>query len=208
MYVGSSCLVARLQIVGSLCNSHHYPVALIRHATLPFQAVFYCTFCYMYMYMYVTLKPFLYFIMYMYTHVAVMSNIRKRKEIKHTWTHQHHPQHHSPHCTYMYMYTCIHMYKYLHVHTICTCIYLCRSDPASGYSKEGLLPTLSSPAHAAPSSSSSFGATATSINPKSLGPLPSNWEIAYTENNEKYFIEWVKKKLIVIYWVSEKLFNF
>ena len=25
--------------------------------------------------------------------------------------------------------------------------------------------------------------------PRNLGPLPPNWEIAYTENNEKYFIE-------------------
>lgn len=35
----------------------------------------------------------------------------------------------------------------------------------------------------------SSGYTPTTQIPKNLGPLPPNWEIAYTENNEKYFIE-------------------
>ena len=70
---------------------------------------------------------------------------------------------------------------------------MCRSDPASGYSKEALLkpqesltepPPLRGPSGAAVNSFSSAAQ-----NPNILGPLPSNWEIAYTENNEKYFID-------------------
>ncbi len=37
----------------------------------------------------------------------------------------------------------------------------------------------------------SSGYTPSQHIPKNLGPLPPNWEIAYTENNEKYFIEYV-----------------
>ena len=73
-----------------------------------------------------------------------------------------------------------------------SCLYIIdRSDPASGYSKEGLLETqdsLTSPAHLPPYQGSGAAATFSSETPKALGPLPSNWEIAYTENNEKYFI--------------------
>ena len=59
-----------------------------------------------------------------------------------------------------------------------------RSTANTGYHKEGIIPqeSLSPLSHG--------GIRAMSIPvPKNLGPLPSNWEIAYTENNEKYFIE-------------------
>jgi C-terminal processing protease CtpA/Prc len=65
-----------------------------------------------------------------------------------------------------------------------------RSDPASGYSKEGLIkPQDSSPTHVSPFHSAAASFPPVSQNPKTLGSLPSNWEIAYTENNEKYFID-------------------
>lgn len=68
-----------------------------------------------------------------------------------------------------------------------------RSSAASGYSKEAMLPSnsLSPPPISAgggrsgPSSFSHHMLVAS----KNMGPLPKNWEIAYTENNEKYFIE-------------------
>ena len=92
----------------------------------------------------------------------------------------------------------------LYTHT-CTCMLPCtftvyvilacsltRSDPASGYSKEGLLQTQdsASPPTVPPYQSSAIppAFSGAAANPKNLGPLPSNWEIAYTENNEKYFI--------------------
>lgn len=67
-----------------------------------------------------------------------------------------------------------------------------RSDLASGYSKEGLMKPQESMTDAPPypsqgAISSSFSSI--SDNPSNLGPLPSNWEIAYTSNNEKYFID-------------------
>ena len=57
-----------------------------------------------------------------------------------------------------------------------------RSTVATGYSKEAMLPadSLSAPGSRGPMRQPV---------PKALGPLPANWEIAYTENNEKYFIE-------------------
>ena len=60
-----------------------------------------------------------------------------------------------------------------------------RSTAATGYTKEAVLPSdlLSS------SRPSGRGPPLTMAVPKNLGPLPANWEIAYTENNEKYFIE-------------------
>lgn len=74
------------------------------------------------------------------------------------------------------------------------CVCAVRSDPASGYSKEGILkrhdslsgsPTHTSPYHSA----AGTGGIPTAQNATALGALPTNWEIAYTENNEKYFIE-------------------
>jgi len=61
-----------------------------------------------------------------------------------------------------------------------------RSPASMGYSKEGMIAStnVTGPSGTA----SSFPAHAVNI-PKNLGPLPPNWEIAYTENNEKYFIE-------------------
>lgn len=74
------------------------------------------------------------------------------------------------------------------------CVSHIRSDPASGYSKEGILKPqdspLDSPTHSSPYRSAVGPPPLPSgPNPKALGSLPSNWEIAYTENNEKYFIE-------------------
>ena len=76
-----------------------------------------------------------------------------------------------------------------------------RSSVNSGYSKEAMLPSnsLSPPqgpgAHGGGGASGGGGGRKTSggyprmPSTKLLGPLPKNWEIAYTENNEKYFIE-------------------
>lgn len=63
-----------------------------------------------------------------------------------------------------------------------------RSPASLGYSKEGMIPSnsLSAPVMEAPNW---MGAPPMANIPKNLGPLPANWEIAYTENNEKYFIE-------------------
>ena len=71
-----------------------------------------------------------------------------------------------------------------------------RSPASSGYTKEGLLPSasLSMPEEATGHSAGATGGGLTgppAIVPKNPGPLPPNWEIAYTENNEKYFIELV-----------------
>ena len=65
-----------------------------------------------------------------------------------------------------------------------------RSPANSGYSRGALIPSgsLSPPSRAGRGSVSSGYPPAYQI-PKQLGPLPPNWEIAYTENNEKYFIE-------------------
>ena len=73
-----------------------------------------------------------------------------------------------------------------------------RSSVNSGYSKEAMLPSNSlSPPPGAPGSHGSggrgggggAGGFPRMPSSKLLGPLPKNWEIAYTENNEKYFIE-------------------
>ena len=74
-----------------------------------------------------------------------------------------------------------------------------RSPASSGYSKEGLLPSDSLSPSTIPQGATGHTAGATGgsvappphIIPKNPGPLPANWEIAYTENNEKYFIELV-----------------
>ncbi len=60
-----------------------------------------------------------------------------------------------------------------------------RSTAATGYTKEGMI---SSDPLSAGSRGRSTGGSQLPL-PKALGPLPANWEIAYTENNEKYFIE-------------------
>lgn len=66
-----------------------------------------------------------------------------------------------------------------------------RSPASLGYSKEGVIMSnsLSAPSSGAPSSGAPNWAAPPASIPKNLGPLPPNWEIAYTENNEKYFIE-------------------
>ena len=68
-----------------------------------------------------------------------------------------------------------------------------RSSANSGYSKEAMLPTNSlSPPPAGASGGRVMGGPANyprMPSSKNLGPLPKNWEIAYTENNEKYYIE-------------------
>ena len=69
-----------------------------------------------------------------------------------------------------------------------------RSSVNSGYSKEGMLPSNSlSPPPGGPPPGARGGGGAGGFprmpSSKNLGPLPKNWEIAYTENNEKYFIE-------------------
>ena len=68
-----------------------------------------------------------------------------------------------------------------------------RSDLASGYSKEGLIKhqeSLTTPTEAPPyRHSGAVSSFSMPDNPSNLGPLPSNWEIAYTANNEKYFID-------------------
>ncbi len=61
-----------------------------------------------------------------------------------------------------------------------------RSTAATGYTKESVM---SSDPLSAPKGRSTGGGGAHLPLPKALGPLPANWEIAYTENNEKYFIE-------------------
>lgn len=61
-----------------------------------------------------------------------------------------------------------------------------RSPVSSGYiPREPLMPvdSLSPPGSQGPRQAARMHI------PPSLGPLPTNWEIAYTENNEKYFIE-------------------
>lgn len=72
-----------------------------------------------------------------------------------------------------------------------------RSPASSGYSKEGLIPSDSLSPPSRPHVGGNHAATMAvggglpfpTMIPKNLGPLPPNWEIAYTENNEKYFIE-------------------
>ena len=72
-----------------------------------------------------------------------------------------------------------------------------RSPASSGYSKEGLIPSDSLSPPSRPHVGGNHvvtmpvggGISLPSMIPKNLGPLPPNWEIAYTENNEKYFIE-------------------
>ena len=66
-----------------------------------------------------------------------------------------------------------------------------RSPASLGYSKEGMIPSNSLSSSAVDGwggGGGGPGAPPANI-PKNLGPLPANWEIAYTENNEKYFIE-------------------
>lgn len=61
-----------------------------------------------------------------------------------------------------------------------------RSPVSAGYSVEGTASATSTVGGRGPPG----GGYAHTVNvPKALGPLPPNWEIAYTENNEKYFIE-------------------
>ena len=62
-----------------------------------------------------------------------------------------------------------------------------RSPVSSGYiPREPLMPIES----LSPSSGSQGPRSGPRVTvPQNLGPLPSNWEIAYTETNEKYFIE-------------------
>ena len=76
-----------------------------------------------------------------------------------------------------------------------------RSSANSGYSKEAMLPSNSlSPPTGGPGGGgrgggggggggAGAGGYPRMPSSKNLGPLPKNWEIAYTENNEKYFIE-------------------
>ena len=68
-----------------------------------------------------------------------------------------------------------------------------RSSANSGYSKEGVLPSNSLSPPPGPVGASggrgNVGGYPRLPSSKNLGPLPKNWEIAYTENNEKYFIE-------------------
>ena len=60
-----------------------------------------------------------------------------------------------------------------------------RSSASAGYSRQGVAPPPSIGGRGPPG-----GGYIPAIHiPKQLGPLPPNWEIAYTENNEKYFIE-------------------
>ena len=89
-------------------------------------------------------------------------------------------------------------HTHMYIHNLFPSLPPSRSDLASGYSKEGLLKPqdpLTSPPEAPPNhpsgaaaSSSSFS-SAVSQNPSNLGALPLNWEIAYTANYEKYFID-------------------
>ncbi len=61
---------------------------------------------------------------------------------------------------------------------------------ASNLGQSSLVPSESlSPPSKVGRGPASSGYTPTQHIPKNLGPLPPNWEIAYTENNEKYFIE-------------------
>ena len=67
-----------------------------------------------------------------------------------------------------------------------------RSPATSGYSRERMAPSDSlSPPNNVNRGPPAGGYQPQVIIPKhaQLGPLPANWEIAYTENNEKYFIE-------------------
>lgn len=64
-----------------------------------------------------------------------------------------------------------------------------RSPASAGYSVEGAASaTFTSPTSGGRGPPGGGYAPTISV-PKHLGPLPPNWEIAYTENNEKYFIE-------------------
>lgn len=64
-----------------------------------------------------------------------------------------------------------------------------RSPASMGYKPQGMslmeAESLSPPSksYTAPLGSNAM------ISAQALGPLPSNWEIAYTEDNQKYFIE-------------------
>lgn len=46
-----------------------------------------------------------------------------------------------------------------------------------------------------PKSPSESPAKVPDVDEEELGPLPDNWEMAYTEKGEVYFIEWEKKIL-------------
>lgn len=50
----------------------------------------------------------------------------------------------------------------------------------------------------APKSASESPAKVPDADEEELGPLPDNWEMAYTEKGEVYFIEW-EKKILRIY---------
>lgn len=63
-----------------------------------------------------------------------------------------------------------------------------RSPASLGYSKEGVISSTSLTGTASSDGPKWGGPPAVSI-PKNMGPLPPNWEIAYTETNDKYFIE-------------------
>lgn len=62
-----------------------------------------------------------------------------------------------------------------------------RSPASLGYSKEGKI-AANSLSSSSVSGANWAGPPIANL-PKNLGPLPANWEIAYTETNEKYFIE-------------------
>ena len=64
-----------------------------------------------------------------------------------------------------------------------------RSSASAGYSRQGIAPGSLSPPTTTSRGPPGSGYVPTVNFPKQLGPLPPNWEIAYTENNEKYFIE-------------------
>ena len=64
-----------------------------------------------------------------------------------------------------------------------------RSPASMGYKPQGM--SLMEAESLSPPSKSYTAPLGTNamINAQVLGPLPSNWEIAYTEDNQKYFIE-------------------
>ncbi len=63
-----------------------------------------------------------------------------------------------------------------------------RSPASLGYSKEAMIPSDALSPNKT-SDGATWGVPISSNIPKNLGSLPPNWEIAYSENNEKYFIE-------------------
>ena len=65
-----------------------------------------------------------------------------------------------------------------------------RATGGMGYGRDGLTPSNSlSPPNRVNRGQANEGYAPAYQIPKTLGPLPPNWEIAYTDTNEKYFIE-------------------